>query len=278
MRRTAAQRVLAGLAVVGIMVVSGLMAAWGVSPGEARAMSAAQVVAYRFPAHWKDSQTTGAAPRPATFALASVAARADDSAFLFDPHPTWTGPAAGPAAPAPAVTATVASEAKADIKAEPKPAPTVATAVASEPKAEPKAAPAAEPMPQAHAKPVVVASRSLAPTHHPHPPKDSAVLFNEAQLASIKARLKLSDYQEQYWPAVAAALRALGERAARAPVRVASAYAGEGPLTGIDPDGPEVQQLKSAAFPLIMSMSYEQKDQVRTLARMMGLEQVASSF
>jgi hypothetical protein len=256
MRRTAGQRLLAGLAVVGIVIVSGLMAAWGVSPGESRAMSAAAVVAYRFPAHLKDNGTTGAAQRPATFALASVApARADESAFLFDPHPTWTAAPLAPAVePAPPVATTVASEPKADIKAEPKPAP------------------------QAHARPVAVATRSLAPAHHPHPPKDSGVMFNEAQLASIKARLKLSDYQEQYWPAVAAALRALGERAAQAPVRVASAYAGEGPLTGIDPDGPEVQQLKSAAFPLIMSMSYEQKDQVRTLARMMGLEQVASSF
>jgi hypothetical protein len=269
MRRAAGKRVLAGLAVVGIMVVSGLMAAWGVSPGDARAMSPAQVIAYRFPTHWKDSQTTGAAPRPATFALASVApARADGSAFLFDPHPTWTGPAAGPAEPAPTVAATVASEPK----AEPKPAPVAAAPVAAAPVAE------QNPAPQAHAKPVVIASRSLAPAHHPHPPKDSGVMFNDAQLASIKARLKLTDYQEQYWPAVAAALRALGERAAHAPVRVASAYAGEGALAGINPDGPEVEQLKSAAFPLIMSMSYEQKDQVRTLARMMGLEQVASSF
>jgi hypothetical protein len=259
MRRTAGKRVLAGLAAVGITVVSGLVAAWGVSPGDARPMSAAQVIAYRFPAHWKDDGTNGTATaRPATFVLASVApARADGSAYLFDPHPTWTGPAA-PAAAAPA--------------SEPKVEPKVEAKAEAEPRAEPK--------PALHAKPVVVATRSLAPAHHPHPPKDSAVLFNVAQLTSIKARLKLSDYQEQYWPPVAAALRALGERAAREPVRVASvsAYAGEGPLAGIDPDGPEVQQLKSAAFPLIMSMSYEQKDQVRALARSMGLEQVASSF
>jgi hypothetical protein len=279
MRRAAGKRVLAGVAVVGIMVVSGLVAAWGVSPGEARTMSPAQVIAYRFPTHWNDGETTGAAPPRATYALASVTpARSDGSAFLFDPHPTWTGPApAITAAPAPAVTATFVSDPKADIT--PEPAPIVAATAASEPKAEAKVEPK-EPKPAPHARPVAVASRSLAPAHHPHPVKDSAVLFNAAQLASIKARLKLSDYQEQYWPAVAAALHALGERAAREPVRVASAsaYAGEGPLAGIDPDGPEVQQLKSAAFPLIMSMSYEQKDQVRTLARTMGLEQVASSF
>jgi hypothetical protein len=39
-----------------------------------------------------------------------------------------------------------------------------------------------------------------------------------------------------------------------------------------------VQQLKSAAFPLIMSFDEEQKSQVRQLARNMGLEQVAASF
>ena len=88
----------------------------------------------------------------------------------------------------------MASEPRADSRPEPRPAPTVATTVASEPRAEAK--PEQKPTPQAHAKPVVVANRSLAPVHHPHPPKDSGVMFNEAQLASIKARLKLSDYQE----------------------------------------------------------------------------------
>jgi hypothetical protein len=104
------------------------------------------------------------------------------------------------------------------------------------------------------------------------------MMFNEAQLASIKARLNLSDYQEQYWPAVASALRALGTRAAREPARTTTAYASEGMLAAIDPDGPEVQQLKSAAVPLIMSMNDEQKNQVRMLAHVMGLEQVAASF
>ncbi len=138
----------------------------------------------------------------------------------------------------------------------------------------------AEPKPEPKAKPVVVASRSLAPAHHPapHARRDSGVMFNEAQLASIKARLNLSDYQEQYWPAVASALRALGTRAAREPARTTTAYASEGTLAAIDPDGPEVQQLKSAAFPLIMSMNDEQKNQVRMLAHVMGLEQVAASF
>jgi outer membrane biosynthesis protein TonB len=218
------------------------------------------VVAFRFPADWKDDAATGTA-QPPTFALASVSEPGSrDSAMLFNPNPMWPVAAALAAEPAPDSAAS--REPKAEPKSESK----------SEPKPEPK------PAPKAQARPLVVATRSLAPVRHPSPSRDSGMLFNEAQLTSIKARLRLSDYQEQYWPPVAAALHAIGVRVAQEPVRPASAYAGEGALAGIDPDGPEVQQLKSVAFPLIMSMNYEQKDQVRVLARMMGLEQVASSF
>ena len=44
------------------------------------------------------------------------------------------------------------------------------------------------------------------------------------------------------------------------------------------PTAPEVQDLKSAAIPLLMSFSDEQKDEVRNLARGMGLDQLASQF
>ena len=46
----------------------------------------------------------------------------------------------------------------------------------------------------------------------------------------------------------------------------------------IDPDSVPVQRLKSAAFPLIMSLSDEQKQEVRTMVRLMGLENLASQF
>ena len=46
----------------------------------------------------------------------------------------------------------------------------------------------------------------------------------------------------------------------------------------LDPNSPGVQQLKSSAVPLVLSFSEEQKNEVRQLARLMGLEQVASSF
>jgi hypothetical protein len=315
MRRTAGKRVLAGLAVLGMVVISGLLAAWGVTPPARHEISAADVVALRFPADWTDSDAgmTGAvAAASPTYALASVSAtRPYDSAMLFNPNPTWIAPAPAAAEPAPQANVPVEPAPQANVPVEPapqanvavapapqanvplEPAPQANLAVAPAPEVngavEPTPAPSRaikaeiEPDPKAapktEAKPVVVA-RSHPPVHHAavHARRESRVLFNEAQLASIKARLKLSDYQAQYWPAVAAALRALGERAARAPVHQASAYASEGPLAGIDPDGPEVQQLKSAAFPLIMSMNDEQKNQVRTIAHVMGLEQVASSF
>ena len=46
----------------------------------------------------------------------------------------------------------------------------------------------------------------------------------------------------------------------------------------IDPDSAPVQRLKSAAFPLIMSLSEDQKQEVRTMVRLMGLENLASQF
>jgi hypothetical protein len=132
-------------------------------------------------------------------------------------------------------------------------------------------------------KPAAAPTRALAAATPPKPAakkKGNGELFNDVQLASIKTRLKLSDYQEQYWPPVENALRAIGHAVAHGtpPKSTALGYANESRLAQIDPDGPEVQQLKSAAFPLIMSMNDDQKQQVRVLAHVMGLERVASSF
>jgi hypothetical protein len=109
----------------------------------------------------------------------------------------------------------------------------------------------------------------------PAPPRNPE-LFNDAQLASIKLRLRLTPQQEHYWPPVEKALRAISFKAAqqtdaRRPVRGA-------PAAGIDPNSAEVQQLKSAAFPLIMSLREDQKREVRQLAHTMGLSKVAAMF
>ena len=46
----------------------------------------------------------------------------------------------------------------------------------------------------------------------------------------------------------------------------------------IDPEAAEVQQLKSAAMPLLFQLREDQKREVRSLARLIGLEKVAAAI
>jgi len=273
--RRARKRGLAGLAVLGITVVAGLLAAWGVSPGETSQLAPADVVALRFPADWMNDETTGTAQAeapvvvPASVQIASAGETRLDAGFMFSPrqtYPTQIQPVAAvmPQPIAPAVAA---------------------PAVKPEPKTEAKVAKLeTKPDTKVEAK-AVAPTRSIAAAPPQHKPaarkRDSGELFNDAQLASIKTRLKLTEHQEQYWPPVENALRAIGRSIAHAPPprTTAMGYASESRLAAqIDPDSAEVQQLKSAAFPLIMSMNDDQKQQVRNIAHVMGLERVASSF
>ena len=79
--------------------------------------------------------------------------------------------------------------------------------------------------------------------------------------------------QEYYWPAVENALRAVARKIHAN--RQADPHATGLP---IDADSDEVQQLKSAAMPLLFSLREDQKNEVRTLARMIGLEKVAAQI
>jgi hypothetical protein len=107
--------------------------------------------------------------------------------------------------------------------------------------------------------------------------KESAFVLNEAQISSIKDRLALTPDQQRYWPAVAAALRGITrQRAPDGAPKIASAANPRG--TFVDPNGADVQRLKAAAIPLIMTMREDQKREVRALAHLMGLESVASQF
>jgi hypothetical protein len=106
----------------------------------------------------------------------------------------------------------------------------------------------------------------------PQPPKSYAVL-SDAQIAGIKDRLRLTSDQESYWPAVESALRAVARRIQVA--RLSNPNAGN---TQIDPDSQEVQQLKSAAMPLLFQLREDQKDEVRRLARVIGLDKVAAAI
>jgi hypothetical protein len=129
------------------------------------------------------------------------------------------------------------------------------------------------PRPATAAAPVDVpeAARPKLVTKPSPPPQKPYALLSDAQIATIKERLRLSPDQESYWPAVETALRAVARKIHA--TRQAAPHATGAP---IDPDSAEVQQLKSAAMPLLFQLREDQKREVRTLARLIGLEKVAS--
>ncbi|HEY0329045.1 MAG TPA: hypothetical protein VGC77_08070 [Rhodopseudomonas sp.] len=105
------------------------------------------------------------------------------------------------------------------------------------------------------------------------PVQKTYALLSDAQIAAIKGRLNLSSSQEYYWPSVEEALRAIARKIH------ATRQANAGASTPvIDPDSQEVQQLKSAAMPLLFQLREDQKQEVRSLARIIGLHQVAAQI
>lgn len=117
---------------------------------------------------------------------------------------------------------------------------------------------------EAPAKPKVVAK--------PQPQKNYSLL-SEAQIAGIRDRLKLSSSQEYYWPSVETALRNVVRKISANKLSNPNA-----PGVPIDPNCDEVQQLKSAAMPLLFQLRDDQKEEVRKLARIIGLEKVAQQI
>lgn len=105
------------------------------------------------------------------------------------------------------------------------------------------------------------------------PPQKPYALLSDAQIAGIKQRLKLSASQEYYWPAVEDALRAVARKIQAN--RLSNPNARGAP---IDADCDEIQQLKSAAMPLLFQLRDDQKEEVRKLARIIGLEKVAQQI
>jgi hypothetical protein len=96
--------------------------------------------------------------------------------------------------------------------------------------------------------------------------------LDDADIARIKEHLHLTPDQQRMWPPVEAALRNLAYRRAR------EARRRGGAVQLADADSTEVQGLKSAAIPLLMSFNDEQKDEVRSLAHGMGLDRLANEF
>lgn len=121
--------------------------------------------------------------------------------------------------------------------------------------ATPQTAPSVE-KPKAAAKPAV---------------QKSYALLSDIQIAGIKERLKLSPSQEQHWPGVENALRAIARKIHA--TRQGNPHASGAP---IDPEWAEVQELKSVAMPLLFQLREDQKREVRSLAHIIGLGAVAS--
>jgi hypothetical protein len=229
-------------------VVGYLIGAWHLAAvREIGHRSAADVVAQRFPEEWK---------APPAVALAAVRTQADPD--LFRPVPMIAPSPSQSSAEQPVMktAATAAAEpmmvqtAALDIAP---PAKEIALPRRQGPAAAPKAPPASAHQPAAN---------------------HAGYILDDAQIASIKTRLHLTPDQERMWPAVEAALRNMAykrtqQAAARGGARNVQAAA-------VDPEA--VEGLKSAAVPLIMSFSSEQKEEVRSLAHVMGLDQLASQF
>jgi hypothetical protein len=113
---------------------------------------------------------------------------------------------------------------------------------------------------------IVLASASSRSVIAAPKPKSNSVL-SDSQIASIKRRLNLSPDQERYWPAVEAELRKMEYKK------------GQGTRTAsVDMSKVNVEGLKSAGFPLVMSFSDDQRRELKSLAHLLGLENVMSGI
>ncbi len=214
--------------------------------------SAAETVASRFPQEW-------AAPHAVTLA-AVTSSRAD--ADLFRPVPTIALLQNKPSAEQPVIAKAV----------EEPPIPLAERPVARAVSLESAAAPAVNDLVKRPTAGGVIKA-SPAPARVASANRTGYIL-DDAQIASIKTRLHLTPDQERMWPAVEAALRNMAYK--RTQQATAHSAARNAQAAAVDPEA--VEGLKSAAVPLIMSFSSEQKDEVRNLAHVMGLDQLASQF
>jgi hypothetical protein len=103
------------------------------------------------------------------------------------------------------------------------------------------------------------------------PPQKSYTLLSDAQIAGIKERMKLTPAQEAYWPNVETALRTIAQQ-----LHAKRQLNGSGSNPAIEFGTAELAQLRTAAAPLLSQLREDQKREVRALARIIGLEAVAS--
>lgn len=131
-------------------------------------------------------------------------------------------------------------------------------------------------LPVQKADPVVTGSLRMAAIQEMKkavnlPRLDRDGILTDAHIAAIKSSLNLTPDQERHWAAVEAELREIARQHAE--------------LKAENPEGKKpkaaqladtAQRLYWAAGPLILSMREDQKQEIRRLARAMGLAQVAA--
>jgi hypothetical protein len=237
--------VLACVAVMSAAALGGLAAGFAARPNVVPDLSAvvadmspAETVGLRFPADAVESAVATASAAPVTMAFASA-----DGAISFNPRPIAA--AMETSSPEPEATAN--------------PVPVARTAAV---------APAKEEAARAPAKVTAAAA-----TSKPASTRRSNAVLNDAQIASIRKRLNLSRDQERYWPAVEAELRKMEYK------RGANGKSTQGTrMAQVDMSRVDVEGLKSAGFPLVMSFNDDQRRELKSLAHLLGLESVMAGL
>jgi hypothetical protein len=214
-------------------------------------VSAAEAVSFRFPNDWHDgeaeaeSATAAGEPAatPARYAVASVGS----VPVSLKPRPLAESMVAKATEEVPEVQ--LPPWAMATPTPLPPPRPKMAMAAAT-------------------AMPAATTAALQAPAK-PKPVVQSNAVLNGSQIASIKRRLNLTPDQERYWPAVEAELRKMEyKKGPKGDTRTAS----------IDTSKMDVQGLRTAGFPLVMSFNDDQKRELKSLAHLLGLENAMSGF
>jgi hypothetical protein len=244
-----------------------LIGGWSTPALRGTALSAAEMVALRFPQTWNKATPVSRTPIIAATA-ASLNASPNESPAgdvqlaLFSPEPMV--PVNQPRATLPSLD-TQATLQSASL-ASPQAVTQMATLASAN---EPTDAALGAAAQQAREP------RASTPIVRRHVVNRPGYMLNDAQIASIKTRLNLTPDQERMWPAVEAALRNIAYTHTQdARGRAIPGTAAQ--TAAVDPNA--VQGLKSAAVPLIMSFNSEQKDEVRSIVHVMGLDQLASQF
>jgi hypothetical protein len=135
-------------------------------------------------------------------------------------------------------------------------------------------APSAAPAQDAQAAAPLPARKPKQAQPLPPPPASPSTFLDDEQIAALKTRMQLTPEQAEYWPAVEIALRDVVKTQMR---HGRTKHAANG-KANIDVNTPEVQRLIYAAMPLLLRLREDQKREVRKLARVIGLESVASQI